>query len=275
MVTLASGACLRVAEAGAPDGAPVLLLHGWGASLYMWRDWFTPLANAGRHAIAIDLPGHGLSGKPDDDDAYRLESLTSVVRDFVATLDVDRVDVVAQSMAGTIAVELLTSPDSPVRRAVLINPAVFGRVRLERLFPLASASLVDRVLPRLVRRWMVARTHRLQYHDPSTITERDEDEYWAPSQFPAFARAMRRLLHMFRWKRLPVGEMAARLAGSDARILVLLGARDGLVRDAIPYVDALQNAGAGIEWEIVQNGAHAMNEEWPVRMVGRVVKFLD
>ncbi|MDB4916716.1 MAG: hypothetical protein JWM95_4360 [Gemmatimonadetes bacterium] len=275
MVTLPGGMHLRVAESGSATGRPLLLLHGWGASLYMWRDWFVPLAAAGRRVIAVDLPGHGLSDKPDDDSVYRLPALVQVVRDLIAAEGLAPVDVVAQSMAGTITVELIVTAPAFVRRAVLVNAACFGRVRLERLFPVARSSLADRILPRLVRRWIVARTHRLQYHDPSTIAERDEDEYWAPSQFPSFTRAMRRLIHVFQWQRSRPADLADGLRAADVPLLALLGERDGLVRDAIPYVAALQEAGAGISSMVIENGAHAMNEEWPEMISRHTLDFLE
>src|SRR5207253_551946 len=107
-VTLAGGAVrLRAAESGRADARPVLLLHGWGASLYMWRDWFAPLVAAGRRAIALDLPGHGLSDKPLHRGAYRLESQVALLREVIAQEKLEGAAIVAQSMAGTIALELL------------------------------------------------------------------------------------------------------------------------------------------------------------------------
>lgn len=274
MVTLPSGMCLRVAESGDAAAPPVLLIHGWGASLYMWRDWFAILAANGRRAIAIDLPGHGLSDKPDDDDAYRLPSLVQVVREFIDVEGIAPADIVAQSMGGTITMELVVTSPAHARRVVLVNPACFGRVRLERLFPIARSSVADRILPKLVRRWIVARTHRLQYHDPSTIVERDEDEYWAPSQFPSYTRAMRRLIHVFAWQRRQPADLAQRLRAAGVPMLVLLGAADGLVLDARPYVGALQEGGAGILSRVIENGAHAMNEEWPGEISALAIEFL-
>ncbi|MES2178102.1 MAG: alpha/beta hydrolase [Gemmatimonadota bacterium] len=273
MVTLASGLRLRVAESGAVDCAPILLLHGWGASLYMWRDWFALLAAAGRRAIAVDIPGHGLSDKPDDVDAYRLSSLTRTVCEFLAQEHLTGIDVVAHSMAGTIALEMMTQPSSPIGRAVLVNPACFGRVRLEQLFPLAGVSSIDRVLPRLVRKWIVARTHRLQYDDPSRIKPRDEDEYWAPSQFPAYTRAMRRLVHVFQWKRGRVDEIAAQLRRAGVPVLAILGDKDGLVREAIPFVSALQGACTALEMKVIARGGHAMNEERPEEISALALDF--
>jgi pimeloyl-ACP methyl ester carboxylesterase len=274
-LTLRSGVRVRIAESGDAAARPTLLLHGWGASIYMWRDWFTPLAAAGRRVIAVDLPGHGLSDKPDDPGVYRLETLLASVREIIDQSTHEQVDIVAQSMAGTIAIELATSDGARVRRMVLVNPACFGRIRLHGVFRAVSPKVIDTVLPRLVARWIVARTHRMVYGDPSRITARDEDEYWAPSQFPAFARAMRRLLHEFQWIRPPAREMAERLRPIGDRILVVLGTRDHLVLDAKPYVAALQQAGVALTLALIDEGGHAVNEERAEEVAGMALRFLD
>ncbi|MDB4892108.1 MAG: hypothetical protein JWL61_3963 [Gemmatimonadetes bacterium] len=274
-VTLESGLVLHIAESGERGSAPVLLVHGWGASIFMWRGWFAPLAAAGRHVIAVDLPGHGLSEKPVEPSAYRLASLVSAVRELIELEQLAPVDVVAQSMGGTVALALATAANSPVRRLVLVNPAAFGRVRLQRLARLVSPSRVDSVLPHLVPRWIVARAHRMVYGDPSRITSHDVDEYWAPSQFPDFARAMRMLVHEFSWARLPVDEMAKRIGPLATRMMLVLGTRDRLVRDAAPYAEALRAAGTPLEVKIIAGGGHAVNEERADEVVRLTLDFLD
>lgn len=272
--TLGDGTSLRVAESGDPSAPPVLLLHGWGASIYMWRAWFAPLAAAGRRAVAVDLPGHGLSDKPTEPSAYRLEPLVAAVREMLDLERWESIDVVAQSMAGTISLELALA-DPRVRRQALVNPAAFGRIRLQALGRTMSPGIVDRLLPRLVTRGIVARAHRLVYGDPSLITPRDEDEYWAPSQYPSYAHAMRRLLHEFRWSRAPAEQLAARLRALRHEALIVLGTRDRLVRDAAPYAAALRAAGAPLVVHEVAGGGHAVNEERPSDVLAVVLPFLD
>lgn len=269
---LPSGVSLRVAESGAPDAIPVLLLHGWGASIYMWRDWFAPLAAAGFRAIAVDLPGHGLSDKPTGGDAYRLPAMTGAVREFLAAEGLTGVDVVAQSMAGTIALELAREP-ALFGRMALVNPACFGLVRTRQLVRVVSPLVSDRVLPKVVARWLVDRTHRMVYADPSRITQRDIDEYWAPSQFPAYALAMRHLLHEFEWRRPRASEMAQRIAVLPVPPLVILGQKDHLVRDARAYVGALR-AEAPLRMAEIANGGHAVNEERPREVLTEVLPYL-
>jgi pimeloyl-ACP methyl ester carboxylesterase len=274
-VTLPSGLTLRVLESGGAHGVPILLLHGWGASVYMWRDWFAPLAAAGRRVIAADLPGHGLSDKPDDAATYSLAGMASAVRELLDVMALTTVDVVAQSMAGTIALEIAAANEGRVRRLVLVNPACFGRVRIQRLARMVSPPVVDRVLPRLVPRWLIARTHRMVYGDPSRVTRRDEDEYWAPSQFPGFARAMRQLVHEFTWTRPPAREMANRLQAMERRMLVVLGSKDTLVRDAGHYIAELHAAGFSPRVETIAGGGHAVNEERPDEVLALTMRFLS
>jgi 2-hydroxymuconate-semialdehyde hydrolase len=276
-VTLGDGVAVRLAESGRPDAPPVLLVHGWGASLYMWRDWFAPLAERGYRTVALDLPGHGLSDKPSDEGRYRLASLTATVREVIGIAGLQRPHVVAQSMGGTIALDLAVSGDPALGRLVLVNPACFGHVRLLPIARRASPKVVEPVLARVVPRWVVERAHRRVYGDPSLITDDDIDQYWAPSQFPGYAPAMRRLLHEFTWTRPAVSTMVQRLrtlTPPTSPPLVVLGTRDRLVREARPYAAALRKAGAPLEIYSSVGGGHALNEERPREVLELVTAFL-
>lgn len=274
-VSLPSGLHVRLLESGTRGDPPVLLLHGWGASAYMWRAWFAPLAAAGRHVLAIDLPGHGLSDKPDDDRVYEASALSRTVSEVIAAEALSAVDIVAQSMAGTVALHAAVASGARINQLVLVNPACFGIVRVQSWARHVSPRLIDAWLPRFVFRRIVSRAHQLVYHDPSRITARDIDEYWAPSQFPAYARAMRKLLHRFTWVRPSVVEMSAHLQRLRRPPLVILGAHDRLVRNALPYARALEGAGAPLRAHVVANGGHAVNEERPEDVVPLVLAFLD
>jgi pimeloyl-ACP methyl ester carboxylesterase len=276
-VTLSDGVAVRLAESGSTDAPSVLLVHGWGASLYMWRDWFAPLAERGYRVVALDLPGHGLSDKPSEKGRYRLASLTATLRETIAAAGLRCPHVVAQSMGGTIGLDLAVSGDPPLGRLVLVNPACFGHVHLLPLARHASPEVVEPVLARLVPRWVVDRAHRRVYGDPSLITAEDVDQYWAPSQFPGYAPAMRRLLHEFTWTRPAVSTMVQRLrtlVPPTSPPLVVLGTRDRLVRDARPYAAALRKAGAPLEIYSSVGGGHALNEERPREVLALVTAFL-
>jgi pimeloyl-ACP methyl ester carboxylesterase len=276
-VALHDGISLRVAESGDAKGRAVLLVHGWGASLYMWRAWFAPLAAAGYHAVAVDLPGHGMSDKPSDAGRYTLDRMVESLGKLIEIERLDAPHVVAQSMGGTIALELALRCDSGIGRLVLVNPACFGVVHLLPLARHASPAAMEAVLERIVPRWIIARARRMVYGDPSLISDDDIDQYWAPSQFRGYASAMRRLVHEFTWKRPSAAEMANKLRalrGSATPPLVVLGTRDRLVRGARPFVASLRASSAPIEVYECVGGGHAVNEERPSEIVPVVLRFL-
>ena len=67
------------------DGAPVLLVHGSALSRSIWRGFGYVAALQDRYrVIAIDLRGHGRSGKPHETEAYRMPL---VLADILAVLD--------------------------------------------------------------------------------------------------------------------------------------------------------------------------------------------
>jgi pimeloyl-ACP methyl ester carboxylesterase len=272
---LSGGLALRVVESGAADAPPMLLVHGWGASLYMWRDWFSSIARAGRRAVAIDLPGHGLSDKPLGAGHYSLDALTRVLAELIERRGLAGGDVVAQSMGGTVALELALRGAAPIGGLALVNPACFGRVQVLRLARLASPRLIEPLLERLTPRWVIERAHRVVYGDPARITASDVDEYWAPGGLPGYAHAMRQLVHEFTWQRPPAAELAARLRrlpAPTAPPLVVLGTLDRLVRDARPYVDALRDSGAPLVVFESAGCGHAANEECPAEVLAACLR---
>ncbi|NJM64380.1 MAG: alpha/beta fold hydrolase [Acaryochloris sp. RU_4_1] len=62
---------LHLQEEG--EGHPVLLLHGFPDSSYLWRHQIPVLAQAGLYVIAPDLRGFGESDQPTEIKSYRLQ----------------------------------------------------------------------------------------------------------------------------------------------------------------------------------------------------------
>jgi pimeloyl-ACP methyl ester carboxylesterase len=77
-----NGINIHIAEAG--SGPLVLMVHGWPESWYSWRHQIPALADAGYHAVAIDVRGYGQSDRPHPVEAYSMKTL---VADNVGILD--------------------------------------------------------------------------------------------------------------------------------------------------------------------------------------------
>jgi len=115
--------------------ASVLLVHGAGASSAIWMMTMARLARAA-HVVAIDLPGHGPSPRPDGNDgvgALSLAAYRDAVGALAATLCLGPSVLVGHSMGALVAIEAaLTWPDK-VRGLVLCAGAARLPVRDELL----------------------------------------------------------------------------------------------------------------------------------------------
>ena len=102
MVEIKRAGGIAYRETGDPDAAlaPVLCLHGWPQSSYMWRDLLPALAAAGRRALAPDLPGFGDS-PPDPPGIW--ERHVAALEAFRGELGLDRVVLVVHDTGGAMA----------------------------------------------------------------------------------------------------------------------------------------------------------------------------
>ena len=265
-IPLATGVTVRVAEAGPADGVPVVMLPGWASPLYMYRHGFERLPKYGIRAIAVDLRGYGLSDKPEQRGAYSLDAYVADVDALLDALDLRRVVIVGQSMGGGLALHYALRRSERLRGVVLINPT--GLVGLPFVYLLrgtprnALALVGKRLVPRAVIGFVL---RRLAYGNAALVTERDVDEYWAPTQLPGYVFAARSALSEFDWKRLTDAE-AASLAVPG---VVILGDADRLVRNDVRAARRL--AGATVH---VLEGGHCVHEEQPDEAYGLIGEFV-
>lgn len=77
----------EVAAAVPGGGTPLLLIHGLGARAQDWSALIPGLVRAGFHIYALDLPGYGLSDRPDS--AYTITDEETAVVGFLRAVDLD------------------------------------------------------------------------------------------------------------------------------------------------------------------------------------------
>jgi pimeloyl-ACP methyl ester carboxylesterase len=135
---------------------------------------------------------------------------------------------------------------------------------LLRLLPQSViATLGERLVPRFGVEFIL---RYVAYADPSQPTERDIDEYWAPTQLAGFVPAARSALSEFNWRPLSNTE-----AGSLAMpTVVILGTRDRLIRNAGPAASRLRGSAVHSV-----DGGHCVLEENPAHVYEIAGNFLS
>lgn len=265
-VELSTGVSVRVIESGPANGKPVVMLHGWGASVYMYRQAMDLLPSRGLRAIAVDLRGYGLSDKPTHAGAYSLDAYCADLDALLDALELPSASLVGQSMGGGLALRFALRSEARVSRLVLVNPV--GLVPIAYLYLLAIlprsvvAALGRRLMPRAALELIL---RYIAYGDPSKPAERDVDEYWAPTQLPGFVNAARSALSEFDWWPLAPAEAESLRVPTT----VILGTADRLVRNAAPAARRLRGS---VVHELA--GGHCVLEENPSEVYAIVGDFL-
>jgi pimeloyl-ACP methyl ester carboxylesterase len=102
----------------------LVLIHGVGDSAADWL-WVMPTLAQRQRVLAVDLPGHGKSGKSKGD--YSLDFLTQFVGDFLTTVGVERAVLVGNSLGGLLALRLALLNSEQVVSLVLVDSAGLGQ----------------------------------------------------------------------------------------------------------------------------------------------------
>jgi len=256
------GTRIRYIDVG--RGAPVVLLHGLGASMYAWRRNLAAVAAAGFRVIAFDNRGFGLSDKPSA--PYDNAAYARLVIALMDSLRLTDAVLVGHSMGGAIAAQVAIEYPARVRGLVLVGSAGLG-AREPLLFRVARWPVLGPAALALRGRGFTARLLRSTYYDPGKVTEADVDQYYAPVAQPEYGRALRGVLQQFRFTALE-----GRLDRIAAPTLVLWGEEDRWVPMGLGRALA-----AGITrsaFVTVPRAGHSVQEEAPDEVNHLVIRFL-
>lgn len=111
-----NGVRLAYETAGRPDAPPVVLLHALGEDRTSWRAVSGALVADGWRTHAVDLRGHGQSGRPG---GYSFGEMSADVLAFADALGLEPMTVVGHSLGAVVASLVAMERPAAVRRLVL------------------------------------------------------------------------------------------------------------------------------------------------------------
>ncbi len=139
------GARLHYQEFGERANPTLVLIHGYTASLLVWKSVAPLLADAGFHVIAVDLVGFGYSEKPRWFD-YSIQSQARMVSRFMNRLGIGRATLVGSSYGGAVAMTLCLDYPEFVEKLVLIDAVCNDEVLNHPILRLAAIRGVGEVI---------------------------------------------------------------------------------------------------------------------------------
>jgi pimeloyl-ACP methyl ester carboxylesterase len=264
-LTLDDGMTLTYRELG--RGAPVLLLHGWPTSSYLWRDVMPAIAE--HHCVvAVDLPGFGGSDKPDT--RYTFDFFERAIDGLLDRLEMDPVALAGHDLGGPVAVHWALRNQDRVSRLALLNTL---------LYPEFDPSVIDfvRVLrdeerrDELVGVAGLAGIMRLGVTDESVLTEETLAAVAEPFADPA-ARATLAAAGIGLSRR-GFAEIAAGLPSLTMPVRVVYGERDRVLPDVNETMARLAEDVPHAEITPLPDCGHFIQEEAPRRVGELLAEF--
>lgn len=262
------------------QGTPLLLVHGFGASIDHWRQNIPVLATAGYQVFALDLLGFGASDKPALN--YTVELWEELLIDFWAEKIQQPMVIVGNSIGGLLSLMVAAHHPAKVRGAVLINCAGGLNHRPEELnFPLrlvmglftklvSSPATGNFIFNQIRQKQRIRNTLKQVYYTPEAITEELVDLLYTPSCDPGAQQVFASVLTA------PPGDSPEELLPHiQCPLLILWGEQDPWtpIAGAKIYQD-LVNTRENVAFQSIPQAGHCPHDEKPAIVNPLIIDWL-
>lgn len=251
------------------EGCPLVLVHGFGASIGHWRKNIPVLAAAGYRVFAIDLLGFGGSDKPPLN--YTMELWQELLKDFSAAHIQEPAVFVGNSIGGLLSLMVLANHPEIAAGGVLINCAGGLSHRPHELNPplrlvmgafnkLVRSKITGRLVFERIRQKSQIRRSLLQvYRNSDAVTDELVDLLYTPACDPGAQEVFAAILTA------PPGPTPAQLLPKvKVPLLVIWGEADPWTPiNGAKIFQELSQKGQPVEVKAIPNAGHCPHDEVP------------
>jgi pimeloyl-ACP methyl ester carboxylesterase len=256
------GTRLHYIQAG--QGPDLVLIHGIGASLFIWRFLF-PLLQTHYRVTALDLAGFGKSDKDIKRD-YGLDMQTDLLTDLLIQIGIRKALLVGSSMGGAISLWAAKKYPDRFPKIAVLAPATDSSLVPASVQAFAGAApFFRKALNRRTMKLILSRV--VSRHE--LITDEAVDAYLEP--FLDRGESLRvfwSALNLLSDKRLPKD-----LNGLKTQTLIIYGERDLMVpRRSMNHLKELLPKSTLL---IHREGGHHLMEDEPAWLAQELTKFFS
>ncbi|MBI5014822.1 MAG: acetoin dehydrogenase dihydrolipoyllysine-residue acetyltransferase subunit [Deltaproteobacteria bacterium] len=255
-----------VAAGGAATGLrvkepPVVFVHGIAGSAILWQANITAPA-AWRRVVALDLPGHGRSDKPEA--AYDLDFLAGALAGFLDALELPAVALVGHSLGGHLCLRLALRDPGRVAGLVLVDSGGLGpEIRLGFLQALLAG----------VTREAVEAMLRGLFEDTGLASRSMIEATLEMLEQPGASRAVAAAVAAVAQGSRQEENLAERLAELPMPVLLAWGGKDAVL--PVSQAQAAAAAAPRAELWIAEESGHCPQLEAAPRFNRRLLEFLE
>jgi haloalkane dehalogenase len=256
----------REARADSPaDAPPMLLVHGFPQSSYMWRHLMSALADSGFRAVALDLPGFGDS-EPDPPGTW--EHHIEALDRFHSSLGLGRVALGVHDWGGLIALRWACEHPGTAAALLISNTGFFPAGEWSGMGQaLRTPGQGEELMENLSRDAFLA----MMRDESRGFDNRALDEYWKSLSTEERKRGALELYRSGDFEKL--APYHGKLAELGAPALVLWGKHD----EYAPVAGAhrFNKEIPGSKLVVLENSGHFVFEDEPEPCAREVVSFLE
>jgi pimeloyl-ACP methyl ester carboxylesterase len=258
-------------KSGAGD-VPIVLVHGFGASSFSWRENLNPIGDAGFTVYAPDMRGFGLSDKGWDKSMSQ-DAQADRLKAFMDAQGIDRAVLAGNSMGGGIVTNFALRYPDRLRGLALVDPAIYGSGNNGLASTLVSLPGIQRWGQQLVRLILAdndrnASTIKSAWFDGSKVTPDVLSGYRRALQTPNWDISLLALM-----RDGMSNNLGPRLKELKVPTLIVWGEHDTWISPT--NAPKLNQDIAGSELAIIKNAGHVPHEEKPAEFNQLLIEFAN
>ncbi|MEI6126639.1 MAG: alpha/beta hydrolase [Pseudomonadota bacterium] len=247
------------------EGKPLVLIHGFGGSIYTWRKLIALLAKD-YTVYALDLPGFGLSDKPADG-RYTMPYQADFVLSFIDALQISSPALIGHSMGGLVASYAAVKAPQKIKNIIVIEPGFYHGSAPSFLrylfFP----------LQRIMAKSFYTATGRSKslipsYYNKAIVTDEVLEAYLQAGRTP---NAIAALAGMMRTSGNEVYEGVSTQITTPALLIWSRNNKNNPLADG----ERLQKEIKGSQLIIIEDSGHYVQEEKPDELAGAIRHYLN
>lgn len=263
----------RIAYLDVGQGPPLILIHGFGGSMWQWEHQYSVLSHTYR-VIIPDLLGSGLSDKPEE--AYTPERLVGFFRQFMDSLNISRATLVGNSMGAGLAMAMALDYPERVQRLILISgfPSQVEHSIASRQYKRFLSHRPPLWLAKLGN-WMAGRSSTQQLlkeivYNPELISPTVIERSFHNRRRGGFLGPLYSLLdNIQNWE----GQYGNRLQKISHQVLLLWGDHDRVF--PLEVGERVKNRLSHVEWHVIPEAGHLAQWEKPAIVNQFILSFLE
>ena len=255
---------IRIHYLEAGIGEPLILIHGIGQSLYTWRYLFAELSECYR-VIAIDLPGHGYSGRPDHF-CYSMDEMADAIKFFMDEKEIQSAHMIGFSTGSLYMMRVLSKYPDSIANCIAISPGGISN-KMPSIIRSLKSPLKAIFSRNLFSMGDVKKCLQECLYNQTILDERMVRQYYEP-----ISDGLSREALMYAVQNFDYSYVTDTLKDNDHEILLLWGKEDKWhnPNTSVFFQKVLQNG----RYFLVRNAGHIVQEDAPEKLFQVILSYI-